>query len=154
MTSPTHRTTHRSPALLLQASARRVATGPFLSSDDHRQCHITQHHHPACEPLLIGRYGGADNDDQEGSRMTGNNQQQGMTNNREQPTTNNGNREQQGTTNNGNNKQRERQTMGTTNNGERPTAGNDQQQGMTNDASPHAARGDAAGYMQDKHSTP
>jgi len=32
-----------------------VATGPW--------CHVTQHHHPACEPLLIGDNGGADNRD-------------------------------------------------------------------------------------------
>ena len=27
---------------------------------------MSQHHHPACEPLLIGRYGGADDNNQEG----------------------------------------------------------------------------------------
>jgi len=51
--SPLQATTH--PMLLLQASAHRVATGPW--------CHITQHHHPACEPLLIGGNGGADGRD-------------------------------------------------------------------------------------------
>jgi len=34
-----------------------VATGPW--------CHITQHHHLTCEPLLIGGNGGADDGDDE-----------------------------------------------------------------------------------------
>ena len=28
----------------------------------------SQHHHPACKPLLVGRYGGADDDNQEGEQ--------------------------------------------------------------------------------------
>jgi anti-sigma factor ChrR (cupin superfamily) len=41
----------------LRASARRVAL--FL---DHDGCHVTQHHHPACERLLVGGNGGADDE--------------------------------------------------------------------------------------------
>ena len=36
------------------ASTHRVAMGS--------QCHVTQHHHPACKPLLVGGNGGADNE--------------------------------------------------------------------------------------------
>ena len=86
---------------------------------------MLQHHHPvhpACKPLLIGRYGGADDDNQEGEwwtmndrhdrqweqqmmattsdreqQMVGNDEQQGTMNSEEQWTT--GNNEQWGTTN-------------------------------------------------------
>jgi hypothetical protein len=29
---------------------------------DHDGCHVTQHHHPACERLLVGGNGGADDE--------------------------------------------------------------------------------------------
>jgi hypothetical protein len=64
---------HLHPTLPLQAPARRVATGPFPDNDDHHgRCHVTQHHHPVCEPLLVGGYGGADdNGTQDNELMNG-----------------------------------------------------------------------------------
>jgi hypothetical protein len=64
VTSPTHRTIH--PCAAAASLCSQGGNGPFLSSDDHRQSHVTQHPHPACEPLLVGRYGGADDDDDDG----------------------------------------------------------------------------------------
>jgi len=51
------------PTLLLQASAHRIAMGPLLDNNLGHQHHITQHHHPACEPLLVEGDGGADDDE-------------------------------------------------------------------------------------------
>ena len=108
---------------------------------------MSQHKHPACEPLLVGRYGGADDDDQEGERqmmgmtndgnnqwweqpMTANDQWQRWTNNRERPTV--GNHRWQGTMNGREPwMTRNDEWGGITNNREPWMAGNNKWQGMT-----------------------
>jgi hypothetical protein len=36
--------------------------GPRFSTTTPHECHVTQRHHPACEPLLVGGDSGADDD--------------------------------------------------------------------------------------------
>jgi hypothetical protein len=52
----------------MTTTADGVAMCSFLDND-RCQCHITQHHQPVCEPLLIGGSGGSDNKGQGQHRL-------------------------------------------------------------------------------------